>query len=76
MLENLTLQQQQNQLAPTSQQPQTFTPSVTPGGAQTQPPPPPSLAQPDAAAPEGDGDTHHQESQHQPAAEEGRDTTS
>ena len=34
VLENLT--QQQNQLAPTSQQPQTFTPSVTPGGPAPQ----------------------------------------
>ena len=72
VLENLT--QQQNQLAPTSQQPQTFTPSVTPGGAQQQQPPS-SQAQPEAA-PESDGDFHHQhqESHHQP--EEGRDTTS
>ena len=73
VLENLT--QQQNQLAPTSQQPQTFTPSVTPGGAQQQQQPPSSQAQPEAA-PESDGDFHHQhqESHHQP--EEGRDTTS
>ena len=69
MLENLTLQQQQNQLAPTSQLPQTFTPSVTPGGQQQQGqqpqlPPPPSQpqAQPEAG-PEGDSDAQHQHHQ-------------
>ena len=70
MLENLT-QQQQNQLAPTSQQPQTVTPSVTPGG-----PPPVPQAQPQAqAAPETDGGGGGSD-QHQAEAEEGRDTTS
>ena len=71
VLENLTLQQQQNQLAPTSQQPQTFTPSVTPGGQQQQgPQQPPQLpplpsqanAQPEAG-PEGDSDAQHQHHQ-------------
>ena len=75
VLENLT-QQQVSQLAPASQQSQTFTPSVTPGGPPTQQPQP---AQPAESAPaEGDqADPHQVEQppQHQPA-EEGRDTTS